>query len=512
MTEYEIMRRLISTVLAIVFCSNVFALMPCEVLVVVNADEPKSISIGSYYIRSRNLPQSNLAPLRLGADNNTTISQNDYEQMIAAPLRQLLQQAEYRHIRCLLTTYKMPYKITPSPMSEEQAAVKSQLEIILANHSEILAGEVADLLDESAAAISYKDTTELIAKAKQKIAATIERIKSIDDEGEKTAEIERFFVKTHNIYSVFILTQLADIEFNHPYRPAAGELEQAVNSRIFTNKAVRESWKYEKQLKEGYYEHFLNVYGRLELVELLDNAIKSIGGIGVSSATDSELAFVRFGDYEKYLWHDNPLRQNIYDNSTLMVSRIDAPSEAFCRRLIDDSIYAEQNGLRGNACIDARFEPNKAPEKYASYDNSLYITAEMFNNCGLEVVLEDTQAIFTSKPPLQTAIYCGWYSLGKYIDSFKFSRGAVGYHISSLDAVDIRDSSNNQWVSSMLERGIAATIGAVDEPYLTAFPLPQLFFSRLIAGDCIAEAFAKTNPYLSWQVMLIGDPLYTPFR
>jgi hypothetical protein len=65
----------------------------------------------------------------------------------------------------------------------------------------------------------------------------------------------------------------------------------------------------------------------------------------------------------------------------------------------------------------------------------------------------------------------------------------------------------------MLEYGIAATLGAVDEPYLDAFPLPTEFFSLLMTGKyTLAEVFYKTKRYNSWRMILIGDPLYTPFK
>jgi uncharacterized protein (TIGR03790 family) len=65
----------------------------------------------------------------------------------------------------------------------------------------------------------------------------------------------------------------------------------------------------------------------------------------------------------------------------------------------------------------------------------------------------------------------------------------------------------------MLERGIAATIGPVNEPYVQAFPLPELFFPLLAEGYLsLGETYLVTLPYLSWQIVLIGDPLYQPFK
>ncbi len=65
----------------------------------------------------------------------------------------------------------------------------------------------------------------------------------------------------------------------------------------------------------------------------------------------------------------------------------------------------------------------------------------------------------------------------------------------------------------MLEEGVAATIGPVYEPYVQAFPPPDLFFTILTEGYLtLGEVYLITLPFLSWQMVLIGDPLYLPFK
>lgn len=67
----------------------------------------------------------------------------------------------------------------------------------------------------------------------------------------------------------------------------------------------------------------------------------------------------------------------------------------------------------------------------------------------------------------------------------------------------------NLWCKRILENGAAATIGPVAEPYIQGFPLPELFFSLLTEGRLsLVEAYTVSLPYLSWQMMLVGDPLY----
>jgi len=64
----------------------------------------------------------------------------------------------------------------------------------------------------------------------------------------------------------------------------------------------------------------------------------------------------------------------------------------------------------------------------------------------------------------------------------------------------------------MLMNGITATLGPVAEPYLHAFPEPRAFFPKLYEGNCLVEAYYRTKPLISWQMLLIGDPLYRPFK
>ena len=109
--------------------------------------------------------------------------------------------------------------------------------------------------------------------------------------------------------------------------------------------------------------------------------------------------------------------------------------------------------------------------------------------------------------------YAGWYSLRKYMPAFTWVRGAVGWHIASFEAHHLRTPTVNEWCVKMLQKGVAATLGAVNEPYLQAFPLPEDFFCLLLTGQyTLAECYWRTVPSASWRLTLIADPLYNPFK
>jgi uncharacterized protein (TIGR03790 family) len=194
-----------------------------------------------------------------------------------------------------------------------------------------------------------------------------------------------------------------------------------------------------------------------------------------------------------------------------MVSRLDGPGYSIAQGLIDRALAAEAKGLSGSACIDSRGLSGK--DLYSYYDQLLRDLATLTRlQTALPVREEQTDALFPPDSCPQTALYCGWYSLKKYVDAFDFVEGAVGFHIASFEAASLRDPNSPQWCPALLRDGITATLGSVNEPYLHAFPEPRAFFGALFDGRCLVEAYYLTLPFNSWQMVLIGDPLYRPFQ
>jgi len=247
----------------------------------------------------------------------------------------------------------------------------------------------------------------------------------------------------------------------------------------------------------------------------LQSEIDRIKGKETNASVDSELSMVLFGDYELYQWQPNKLRNRLgLSFNTLMVSRLDGPGEDVVIGLVDKAIKAEKTGLNGIAYIDSRgIADDKKPYSPGYFDQSLRNLAVLIK---LRTIMpakeEQTRKLFAPGACPRTAIYCGWYSLKKYIDAFNFVDGAIGYHIASWEAVDLRDPNSSRWCPAMLKDGITATLGAVDEPYLHSFPEPKEFFLELFNGYCLVEAYYRTKPFNSWQLVLIGDPLYRPFK
>lgn len=265
--------------------------------------------------------------------------------------------------------------------------------------------------------------------------------------------------------------------------------------------------------------------GLLGTVQWLDEQLSVVAQNETGASFDSELALVMWPEnYQLLRWQPNYLRPAFANSQlskafrTLMVSRIDAPTLPLAKGLIDMAIKVEKEGLRGTVYIDARgltkIDSAAPPASYEDYDHSLLITAKgIEEQTDLKVVLETTPQLFQPGQCPDAAIYCGWYSLAHYIDAFDWKPGAVAYHLASSEASTLRDPGSEVWCKKLLEDGVCATIGPVYEPYLGAFPRPNEFLAMLISGQLtLVECYYRSLAFNSWMMVLVGDPLYRPFK
>ena len=185
---------------------------------------------------------------------------------------------------------------------------------------------------------------------------------------------------------------------------------------------------------------------------------------------------------------------------------------------MDDAVAVEAKGLEGTVVMDARgipFDPkgrNDVGFGYGGYDESFREAAKLLESGGLKVTLDDKEAVLPAGSAKGVALYGGWYSPAKFVDSCEFVPGAVAWHLASYEATTLRKPDRAEWCPNLLKKGVAATLGPVAEPYTVGFPKPAEFFGFLAAGDTLAEAHAKSVLFASWMTVLIGDPLYAPFR
>ncbi|WP_419174930.1 TIGR03790 family protein [Desulfosediminicola sp.] len=254
----------------------------------------------------------------------------------------------------------------------------------------------------------------------------------------------------------------------------------------------------------------------------LRERVKRLTGADKRASVDSELMLAKVESYKLSSWIKNPYYVGFNSkelqyttDDVLLVARLDGPDKRTVLRIIDDVLAVEQTGLEGRAYFDARWASlpkQKNRKAYGRWDNSLHEAAKIVEK-RMPVTLDTNEELFAPGTAPDAALYCGWYSLSNYVDSFTWSRGAVGYHMASGECTTLRRTERNVWCLQMLTRGVAATLGPVAEPYIQAFPLPELFFKILTEGYMnLGETYLVSLPFISWQMVLVGDPLYKPFR
>lgn len=200
-------------------------------------------------------------------------------------------------------------------------------------------------------------------------------------------------------------------------------------------------------------------------------------------------------------------------NGVLMVARLDGPTPEIARGLVDQARQAEQDGLWGRAYIDLR---NTTELGLKPGDDWIRTAGEVCKTVGFETVIDPGGGMFpTGFPMSQIAFYAGWYSenvIGAFDSpTIEFMPGAFAYHLHSFSAASLRVTNRN-WVGPLLAKGVTATMGTVNEPYLGGTPDIGAFAARfLFFGMTFGEAACAGQNVLSWQTTVVGDPLYRPF-
>jgi uncharacterized protein (TIGR03790 family) len=193
----------------------------------------------------------------------------------------------------------------------------------------------------------------------------------------------------------------------------------------------------------------------------------------------------------------------------ILTARIDAATYATCERMIRDALETEKTGLWGMAYVDIA-------NKYPQGDQWLETIVKANNRAGIPTVVDRFNETLPKNYPMENAaVYFGWYDWnvnGPFLNPrFRFRKGAVAVHLHSYSAQQLTNPNQN-WCAPLLERGAAVTVGNVYEPYLDLTHDLGLLQQRLLEGHSWVEACWMAMPVTSWQGVVLGDPLYQPFR
>ncbi len=232
-----------------------------------------------------------------------------------------------------------------------------------------------------------------------------------------------------------------------------------------------------------------------------------------AGAVDSELSLLAHPNYPINAFVPNPLFQNdrvtSFDREKVIeVARLDGPTVEDALALVDRALAAEKAGLLGRAYVDlGGIHPDG--------DRWLEAVVKQLESLGFDTDVERTPATFAAGARMDApALYFGWYVgdlNGPFaLPDFQFPPGAIAMHIHSYSARTMH-SATAGWAGPLIARGATATVGNVFEPYLQLTHHPDLLLRALVRGATLGDAAYYALPALSWQAILIGDPLYRPF-
>jgi uncharacterized protein (TIGR03790 family) len=230
-------------------------------------------------------------------------------------------------------------------------------------------------------------------------------------------------------------------------------------------------------------------------------------------AVDSELSLLAQNDYPinasipNPLYHNpDPTREEL--SRVVKVSRLDGPTAADASGLVDLALQAERSGLLGRAYVDIA-GPHEGGNRW------LDAVASQVSSLGFDSTVGHGPQTFAETGRFDAPVlYFGWYTAdlnGPFsLPGFRFPPGAIALHIHSFSAHTLRSASEG-WCGPLLARGVTATFGNVFEPYLEFLHRPDLLVEALARGENLVDAAYYSLPVLSWQSVVIGDPLYRPF-
>jgi uncharacterized protein (TIGR03790 family) len=509
-------------------------LKPDELGMIAMAASREGRQVAEHYAQARGVPKANL--FLLEGKPGDTISRQDWDAQARPAIRAWLRaDGREEKIRCLVTCWDVPLRIGRRP-ADGPAAIARRAFLGRAQADGLREAErmlhVLQSLgrEEQPAAAAALDPKAAVKQVGEKFDAALkeaqQRVQALDSEDKKKqagAVLERVLVGVGGAGTLLRMAA-ARPDASNPQPEMVAQLSlirgrlEGLHQGIRALDALPDDAVRDAQMI-GLLGHAVGLMGTLQWIDQQQQLLEKNE---TDAAFDNELSLIFWEGYPLLRWQPNLLHY-AYDKlpgkqPTMMVSRLTAPTLDLALKLVDTAMAVEKTGLTGKVYLDARGIGYDAKQgqrgSYGEYDQSLRDLADRLKrHTKLDVVLDNEGKLFQPGQCPDAALYCGWYSLASYVDAFEWRPGSVGYHMASSEAVTLRDPKSKVWCNAMLMDGICATLGPVGEPYLAAFPLPDDFFPLLLTGrHTLAEVYYRTCPFSSWQMTLVGDPLYNPFK
>ncbi len=502
------------------------ALEADELLLIANKNVGQGGTLAQFYAEKRQVPAGRVLELNLPITEE--MSADVYDREVVPVVREFLRSNGLeRKVKCIVTFYGVPLRISARQNTakdrEELAAQQGELKQLPAQVEPMVMS-----MEKAAAGIDAtfqaKAGADLDSQARRAEAA----LKAITTQANKTVEpAERERLLRLAVEKLAALVGPAGMVERHllnsgtTTQPTSQASTQGVQKFVeYRAELMRlQDRRFEAGARRALREMVRENSGPFEFGRLLQSQIAYFQTENTGAAFDSELAML-WWDYPRSNWINNPLHYGVgvAHLPVVMTMRLDGAQTGTVSQIILASLRAESEGLKGKVVIDSRGIPamdaKGKPDPYGMYDQTLRDLADLVQaKTKLSMVLDDRPEVMAAHAVSDVAVYMGWYSVSRYVPACEFRPGAVGFHLASFTMVTLRREDPRCWARELLNDGMAATLGAVAEPYLSAFPRADDFFPLLFTGKLtLAEVYWKTTPMSSWMITMIGDPLYTPYQ
>ncbi|HMO18278.1 MAG TPA: TIGR03790 family protein [Oligoflexia bacterium] len=501
-----------------------------DILILANSKSESSLEIANYYAKKRNIPADSIVSLDCSTEEH--ISREEFNSTILFPLKKLIsEKTNLQKKRIIVLTHGVPLGINDTYVEKEKSEpLKQELgkqAQILKNRYQMELGTLEKISKQTRrfsnplGFTSDQMPSPIITQELIKYIEEIHRALSSSSQSDKAtlsrdlrSVIERLF----GLRGVLSTLIKPDSSPDPDKDPAIVSIRNELIEISKTSLPDSESSlvKHLALLERG--GGIIGVISQIPL--LADSLFSEQSGASV----DSELSVLHImpGGAPISFRLPNPLFMESKDSKglqsaplvtfpLLLTSRLDGPGVNTVKKIIDNTLTADNlDNLKGTFLIDARGLSWEQRDEYATWDRDITTLARVAKT-GSRFKID-----FDGRPEIagetkNIALYIGWYQVRKYENVYSFKPGAVGYHIASSEAISVRNPDETGWVKNLLERGVVSTIGAVNEPYLDSFPKPTRFFDLLLSGKYqLIEVYALSSPYISWRLVLFGDPLYQP--
>lgn len=505
---------------------------PDNLLLITNRNVAEGRKLADYYADKRKVPENRVLELDLPTGDEVSFA--DYESKVVPVVRDLLTKNKLRgKVTCFVTFYGVPLRIgNRVNTAADQSEIVSLRQQLAATVADV--AKAVEALEALAREVdpNFKPGTERTVTAlasRDRVARGV-----ISQHAMKIAdpkEFEAFMSRGEGIAAALDgAAQRAEHHMmalgrlGNRMTPAQLKEAEAIRDHLLEMRAKfddLQARRADPAAREQLRALVRDQLGTTEYARLLEGMLDYFSTDNAGAALDSELSLVDWNYYPRRRSLPNPLHYKSVPSRAnppaFMVMRLDAPQAGIVQTMILASLKAESEGLSGRVVIDAggNLSIDAKNAAYAAFDQRLRNLAEIVSTRTTlrPPVLDTNRDVLPAEAGIKdVAIYCGWYALQRYTPACSFVPGAVGYHVASFELTSLHQP-NRQWCQGLLNDGIAATLGAVAEPYLSAFPPPDEFFPLLFTGKLtLAEVYWRTLPNASWMITMIGDPLYTPFK